>query len=407
MDTLFWIGVLLIAGYAAGRVSERFRLPKVTGYMLIGMVLSPSVTNLLPVSFIEHTGPITHLALAVIAFMIGGSLKFETIKKLEKSIFCIMFSASEMTFLVVTLGLVLLLPYSLSERFAAGGGNTLFETALFLGAIGAATAPAAVLAVVHQYRAKGPLTTTLLGVVATDDAIALINFSLALAVVAFLNGNGTDTLLSALQAPLVSIGVSVLAGAGVGWLQGQHINRISQESNLLISTFGLLLLLYAAMEHFAWDALLACMSYGLVLTNTVRKGTEVFRMIQHHFEEIIFVLFFIISGATIELLVVAEVWPVALLYVVLRMVGKTVGSRIGAEMVGAPETVRNYIGLAQMPQAGVAIGLALTLFHDAAFGYVGVIVLNTVIAATMINEIIGPLLLKYVLIKSGEAKEEP
>ena len=406
MDTLFWIGLLLIAGYAAGRLSERFRLPKVTGYMVIGMVLSPSVTNLLPVSFIEHTGPITHLALAVIAFMIGGSLKFETIKKLEKSIFGIMFSASEMTFLVVTVGLVLLLPYALSDRLAAEG-NTLFETALFLGAIGAATAPAAVLAVIHQYRAKGPLTTTLLGVVATDDAIALINFSLALAAVSFLGGNGTETLLSAVKAPLVSIGISILAGAGVGWLQGHHINRISQESNLLISTFGLLLLLYAAIEYFSWDALLACMSYGLVLTNTVQRGTEVFRMIQHHFEEIIFVLFFIISGATIELLVVAEIWPVALLYVLLRMVGKTVGSRIGANMVGAPETVRSYIGLAQMPQAGVAIGLALTLFHDAAFGNVGIIVLNTVIAATVINEILGPLLLKYVLIKSGEAKEAP
>ena len=212
MDTLFWIGFLLISGYIAGRVSERFHLPKVTGYMVIGMVLSPSVSNLLPVTFIEETGGITHLALAVIAFMIGGSLRFETIQKLEKGIFSIMLSASEMTFLVVTVGLIFLLPYGFTERILSSGGNVVFQTALFLGA----TAPAAVLAVIHQYRAKGPMTTTLLGVVATDDAIALINFSLALAAVSLLDGDGKDTLYSVLQEPLVSIGMSIFIGMAVG-----------------------------------------------------------------------------------------------------------------------------------------------------------------------------------------------
>jgi NhaP-type Na+/H+ or K+/H+ antiporter len=407
MDTLFWIGLLLILGYAAGRMSERFRLPKVSGYILIGIMISPSVTHLLPETFLEEASSLVHLALAIIAFMIGGSLKLETVGKLERSIFSVMLSASEMTFAVVAAGLYFLLPYLLSADLFRDGEYGYLEAALFLGAIGAATAPAAVLAVVHQYRARGPLTSTLLGVVATDDAVALINFTLVVGLVAALHGNGEGHFLEVWRDPLASIGMSILLGMAAGWLQGRHIIGLSKENNLMVSTFGVLLALYALVEYYQWDGLLACMAYGMVLVNTAKQADEIFRIIQHHFEEIVFVLFFIISGATIEQAVISDVFPLALLYVVLRICGKMAGSWIGAKAVGAPENVRKYIGLAQMPQAGVAIGLALTLYHDPAFAEgVGAVVLNSVIAATVVNELLGPVVLKYVLIKSGEAKEE-
>jgi NhaP-type Na+/H+ or K+/H+ antiporter len=407
MDTLFWIGLLLILGYVAGRMSERFRLPKVSGYILIGIVMSPSVTHLLPETFLQDASSLVHLALAIIAFMIGGSLKLETVGKLERSIFSVMFSASEMTFAVVAAGLYFLLPYVLSADIFRGGEERYLEVALFLGAIGAATAPAAVLAVVHQYRARGVLTTTLLGVVATDDAVALINFALVVGLIAALHGGGGESFLEVLRDPLTSIGMSVVLGMAAGWLQGRHIIGLSKENNLMISTFGVLLVLYALADYFRWDGLLACMAYGMVLANTAKRADEIFRIIQHHFEEIIFVLFFIISGATIEQAVISDVFPLALLYVVLRLCGKVAGSWVGAKAVGAPEHVRKYIGLAQMPQAGVAIGLALTLYHDPVLAAgVGAVVLNSVIAATVINEVLGPVVLRYVLIKSGEVGEE-
>ncbi len=401
MQMLFWIGLLFVVGYAAGVLSERFRLPKVTGYLMTGLLLSPSVSGILPASFMAGSREIVHLSLAVIAFMIGGSLKLEKIRKLEKSILAIMLGEAELAFVSVVIGMALLLPFLLSEANAEA-----LTIALFLGAISAATAPAAVLAVIHQFRARGPLTLTILGVVATDDAVALINFSIVLGAASVMTGATEGPLFAALSAPFVSIGMSLLFGIAAGRLQGVHLRYVGSESALVISSAGVLLLLYGAMEHFGYDGLLAAMAFGMTLVNTSARSDALFMTIRHHFEEMIFVLFFLISGATMELEVMAAVWPAALLYVVLRLLGKIAGSRIGARLSGAPESVRRHIGPALMPQAGVAIGLALILHHHAEFGGIGTIVLNTVIAATVVNELVGPLLLKRMLVKAGEVKDE-
>ena len=405
MHLLFWIGFLLLAGYISGRLSERFRLPKVTGYLLVGLLLSPSVSGLLPPVFMEKSEGIVHFALAVVAFMIGASLKLEKVRKLEKSILAIMVAEAELSFFFVAGGMMLLLPFVFPVSSYTGGTEHTLMVPLFLGAISAATAPAAVLAVVHQYRARGPLTLTLLGVVATDDAAALINFSVVLGAGALLMGLSEGPIYMALLDPLVNIGASVAFGVAVGWLQGRHLDAIASQSGAVISSVGLLLLLYGAMDAFGWDGLLAAMSYGMMLVNTTARSDEMFSVIRRHYEEMIFVLFFLISGATMELEVIREVWPVALLYVGFRILGKMIGSRIGARLSGAPETVRRYIGPALMPQAGVAIGLALILYHHREFGGIGVIVLNTIIAATVINELIGPLLLKAMLVKANEVEE--
>ncbi len=405
MDILFWIGLLLIVGYGAGRLSDRFHLPKISGYILIGILMSPSVTHILPEIFLVESEPIIHFALAVIAFLIGGSFRYEKVKKLEKTIFGVMLGESETAFFVVAAGMFLLLPHIGSEYLQLAGWKHHLLVALFLGSISAATAPAAVLAVVHQYRANGPLTTTLLGVVATDDAIALINYSLVLSVVALLHGEGESGIAAVLLPPVATIALSLLLGVVAGWLQAWHVERINKESNLMISTFGVLLLIYAGVEYFGLNGLLTCMAFGFLLANKTGKSDEIFRIIQEHFEELIFVLFFIISGATVKLEVLATVWHVALLYVVLRIAGKAVGSWLGATLTGSEPVVRRYMGMALMPQAGVAIGLALMLYHHPEFGGTGLFVLNTIIAATAINEIVGPLLLKYALVQSGEVKE--
>jgi len=400
MQALFWIGLLFTAGYAAGVLSERFRLPKVTGYLLTGLLLSPTVSGILPAPFMEGSRELVHFSLAVIAFMIGGSLKLEKIRKLEKSILAIMLGESELAFLFVGAGMALLLPFLLPDA----GREQVLTTALFLGAISAATAPAAVLAVIHQYRARGPLTLTVLGVVATDDAVALINFSIVLGLASTLMGVTDTPLLSSLVTPLIGIAVSLAGGIAAGWLQGVHLRYIGSESGLVISSAGVLLLLYGAVERFGYDGLLAAMAYGMTLVNTSARSDALFVTVRHHFEEMIFVLFFLISGATMELAVLAAVWPVALLYVVLRLLGKIAGSRAGARLSGAPESVRRRIGPALMPQAGVALGLALILYHHVEFGAIGSVVLNTVIAATVVNELVGPLLLRRMLVNAGETE---
>jgi Kef-type K+ transport system membrane component KefB len=405
MDTLFWIGLLLLAGYVVGRITERFSLPKISGYILVGILLSPSVSHVLPPSFLSGSESVIHFALAVIAFMIGGSFKYAKVKKLERTIFGVMLGESETAFAAVALGMFVFLPHLESDYLQLEGWRHHLLVALFLGAISSATAPAAVLAVIHQYRAKGPLTTTLLGVVATDDAVALINFSLVLGIVAMLHGDSDSTVLMTLLLPVWSILLSLLIGGLSGWLQGYHIERISKESNLVISTLGVLLLLFASAEYFGLNGLLLSMAFGFALANSTEKSDEIFRVIQEHFEELIFVLFFIISGATVELEVLSNVWHVALLYVLLRILGKVAGSWFGASLSGSPHVVKRYMGFALMPQAGVAIGLALMLYHHPQYSDTGLFVLNTIIAATALNEIIGPFLLKTALFKAEEAKE--
>jgi Kef-type K+ transport system membrane component KefB len=406
MDNLFWIGLLLILGYMAGIISNRFRLPKVSGYILVGILLSPSFSHILPQSFLSSTEGIVHFSLAVIAFLIGGSLKYQHVKKLKTTILSVMFSASEMTFVVVSVGLFFILPSLSLPALAFESYQEYLFTALFLGAIGAATAPAEVLAVIHQYKAKGPLTTTLLGVVATDDAAALINFSLVLSLASLMQGNSDTTLGWSLLELFWMIFLSVLLGLVAGWLQSHHIKGLNQESSLMISTFGSLLIIYTLAHYFGLDGLLTCMAYGVSITNLSTKSDAIFKVIQMHFEEIIFVLFFIISGASIELEVLAVVWPIALLYVVLRMIGKIGGSWFGATLSKADPIIKKYAGIGQMPQTGVAIGLALILYHNPDFTGIGSVVLNTIIAATAINAVIGPYLLKKVLYKANEAREK-
>lgn len=405
MTNLFWIGVLLILGYLAGIISNRLRFPKVSGYVLIGIVLSPSVTHILPQSFLENTDSIVHFSLAVIAFVIGGSLQYENVKKLKAAIFSVMFSASQTTFIVVVLGVFFILPYLSTQSLAFGSYKEHLFIALFLGAIGVATAPAEVLAVIHQYKAKGLLTTTLLGIVAMDDAVALINFSIVFSVASAMQGNGAGTLLMNFIELVLMISLSVGLGLLAGWLQSYHIKRVKQESSLIITSFGILLVIYTLAEYLGLDALLTSMVYGVSITNLSTKSDEIFDVIRMHFEEIIFVLFFIISGANIQLEVLAVVWPIALLYVTLRMIGKIGGSWFGATLSNADPIIKKYAGMGQMPQAGVAIGLALLVHHDPEFTQIGAVILNTVIAATAINAVIGPYLLKIALFKAHEAKE--
>jgi Kef-type K+ transport system membrane component KefB len=402
MQTLFWLGVLLIVGYYTGNISQRFKLPKVSGYIFVGVLLSPSFSHILSKSFLVETQTIVHFALAIIAFMIGGSLQYSQTKNLGKTIFSVMLGASQMTFLVVTIGIFFLYPYLNLGTLSFDSWQKSLSFALFLGAIGIATAPAAVLAVIHEYRAKGIFTTTLLGIVATDDALALINFSFIVSVVSFIGGNGSNTMIMSLLQPLGVIFLSLVLGLVTGWIHAKLIEKIADENSLMILTLGMLLLLYSSAEHYHLEALLVCMTYGMMLVNLTKKSQEIFEAIKAHFEEMIFVLFFILSGASVELSLLLSLWPFILLYVFLRMVGKVSGSYLGAKLVNANPIICNNIGFAQMPQASVAIGLALSIYQHPEFSQYGHIILSIVIAATVINEILGPLLLKMTLFKAKE-----
>lgn len=316
-----------------------------------------------------------------------------------------MISASETTFVFIGIGIFFLLPYIASSLLENENWENILLIALFLGTIGIATAPAAVLSVISQYKAKGSLTTILLGIVATDDAIALINFSIVLSVAAMIKGiNDTDLIFTIIN-PLLIILCSVLTGVFFGWLQAIYIKKFSDKNGILISTAGMLFVIYSLSKYFELDGLLSCMAFGFALSNLSDKSEQIFRTIQEHFEEMIFILFFIISGANVDIAILENVWQIAVAFVLLRACGKITGSWIGASLSHSESNIKKYIGIAQIPQAGVAVGLALALYQNPNFYDIGNLVLNTVIAATAVNEIIGPFLLKIALFKTGEARE--
>lgn len=405
LDNLFWIGSLLLTGHFMGILSNFLGFPKISGYIFAGILLSPSCFSVIPDSFLKDSQIIIHFALAIIAFVIGGSLKYKKIKKLEKSIFSIMISASETTFVFIGIGIFFLLPYIASSLLENENWENILLIALFLGTIGIATAPAAVLSVISQYKAKGSLTTILLGIVATDDAIALINFSIVLSVAAMIKGiNDTDLIFTIIN-PLLIILCSVLTGVFFGWLQAIYIKKFSDKNGILISTAGMLFVIYSLSKYFELDGLLSCMAFGFALSNLSDKSEQIFRTIQEHFEEMIFILFFIISGANVDIAILENVWQIAVAFVLLRACGKITGSWIGASLSHSESNIKKYIGIAQIPQAGVAVGLALVLYQNPNFYDIGNLVLNTVIVVTAVNEIIGPFLLKIALFKTGEARE--
>ena len=405
MNTLFWIGLLLLLGHFGGLVAKRFKLPMVSSYIIIGILLSPSVTKILPQDFLESSNVIVSFSLAMIAFMIGGNLRWKSIKKLENTIIRITIAEGQCAFLLTAAGIFLVLPFI--EKFTlASSWQFHLSIALFLGALSSATAPAATLAVIHEYKAKGPLTSTILGIVAMDDSLAMINFAISLSIATFLLNAQDTSILSVIVFPLKEIFLSIPLGILAGFIMNHFLKDVDKSSAIMTIVFGSVLCSFSLADYLGLDGLLTTMALGITLTNIYPMFDRMASGIEDNYEEIIFILFFIISGAHIDINILLSTWPITLFYIILRMAGKISGAYLGAKLSHAPEPIRKYTGFALVPQAGVALGLALILHQNPDFKDIGHIVLNIIIASTAIHELIGPFFTKYAIFKANEAKLE-
>jgi len=274
---------------------------------------------------------------------------------------------------------------------------------LLLGAICAATAPAAVLGVVHEYKAKGPMTTVLLGIVTLDDGITLVLFSMAAGIAGSLGGKGVSLLQTGFVEPGREILVALLVGSGAGLLLRLLVPVVRRRKALLGLTLGTIFVTSGIAITLHTSSLLACMMLGLVLANTMNRPEQWFEAIEK-IEEPLFAMFFVLAGAHLKIGALAAAGTLAALIIVTRTAGKLGGSYLGGVMSAAPAAVKKYLPLGLLPQAGVSIGLVL-----AAKEYVGDlsaarIMVNAILASVIINELISPLLVKIALIKSGEAQ---
>jgi len=398
MNLILAVGIMIVLGFLGGLALGKLKFPMITGYIIIGVLLSPSLLNIIPRETVGELDIITNVALGIIAYLIGGSLHWADLQRLAKSIIYIVPFESLGAWFLVTLVLA-----SLGSLIIPGETfwQTYFPMAFVIGAISCATAPAATMAIISEYRAKGPFTTTLLAVVGLDDAIAVIAFAIASGISQpLVNDAGSISFYQMLGIPFLHIAESISIGI-VFAIVLMYISRLARTRELLlVVVFGMIMLCTGVSTYLGLSLILANMVVGFVIVNKVTRR-EMFEVVGE-IEDVVYVMFFVLAGLHFDLSVMKFAGMLALLIVLTRCLGKYMGVRVGATISHAPDNVKNYLGFALLPTAGVAVGLVL--LASTQFPTFGVVMLNAVLAATIINELIAPPLSKDAIFKAGEAE---
>ena len=386
------LGVLLLCGYFAGRLAGLIGLPAITGYIVAGLALGDSVAGIVSHHATERLRPVTEVALAFIAITIGGEFQLPKLRRSGAKILVITVLEALLAFLVVSTVLRFL---GLESWFA-----------LLLGGIAAATAPAATVVIVRELKMHGEFVDYLYGVVAFDDAIAVLLFSVILAMVTpvlGVAGAHDGGVLHAVAEAGSEIGLSVLLGAAGSVFLHLIARRAPSDGARLVITVAVVFIVTAGALALELSPLLANMAFGALLINLSPSNRQLF-MVLEPVTPPIFALFFILAGAELQLSVFAEVTVVmlGLVYLAARFAGKFTGAYVGARVMGAPVGVRRYLGFCLFPQAGVAIGLALFLQGSSVVATAGADVqrlvtqlVNIVLLSVFINELIGPSISRF------------
>lgn len=417
-----YVAIVLIVGVLSTRLMKVLKLPNVTGYILTGILVGPFVLGFffnnftyenikegIVNTYVQRINWVSTVALGFIAFSIGSSFKISVLKALGKRVVIITIFEAVCASLFVFIALLIahfIVPNVVS-----------WQLVLTLSAIASATAPAATLMIIKQYNAKGNLVNTLLPVVALDDAAALILFAILFQLATGISG-GEISVYKMLLKPLIEIAISLGFGAVLGFFIA-FINRFfkSRNNKLVLCIFTVfaslgiyMLFKYPQLGGFELSSLLMCMVAGLIYTNFAKEVNPTLDLLER-FTSPMYMVFFIISGASLDLTVFFSknggiVVLIAFIYVVFRVLGKYLGALTGSSITKSEDKVKKYLGLTLIPQAGVAIGLATTanaLFNnDPATQEAASLILAIILASTLVYELIGPLVSKYALTKAGE-----
>lgn len=400
------LSIALLAGLLLSRLAKKVHLPAVTAYLISGVLIGPFALGRLGVEGIGITAIqlegftlISNLALGFIAFAMGSEFRLSQLKKIGKQATVIGIFQALVTTLIVDVALIGL-------HFIIPNILTL-PVAIVLGSIATATAPAATLMVVKQYKAKGPVTDVLLPVVAIDDAVGLVVFAVSFGVAKAI-GAGAVNVLSMILEPLLevvlSLGLGAIMGVLFNWCEKYFHSR---SKRMAVSvTFVMMTVAIASLQfkiggvHIAFSSLLACMMLGTVFCNICDLSQELMDRADRWTTPIL-ILFFVISGAELELSVFTDIIVVIIgvVYILFRSLGKYFGAGISARLTNSNPNIVKYLGITLLPQAGVALGMAIKAIE---LGPDGALVRNITLFAILIYEIVGPFLTKMALMKAGE-----
>ncbi len=412
MEILLTLSVAIFAGLMLSRVAKKMKLPAVTAYLVAGILIGPFILGKLGVEglgftsreTVESFGIISDVALGFIAFAIGNEFRLAQLKKIGKQATIIgVFQAIFTTVLVdaVLIGLHFIIP----DKFP-------LDAAIVLGAVAAATAPAATLMVVRQYKAKGPITDVLLPVVALDDAVGLVLFAISFGVAKAVSA-GEVSILSVIIEPVAEVVMSLLLGFVMGAIFTycerffhSRSKRLAMSVAFVLATVGLSQMKFNICGiHVAFSSLLVCMMLGTVFCNMCDFSENLMDRLDR-WTAPLFILFFVISGAELDLSTFKDIAVVliGLVYIVSRCVGKYYGALISSKWAKCDPNIVKYLGITLFPQAGVALGMASKAAKD--LGDVGFIIANITLFAVLIYEIVGPALTKKALLNAGEIDPE-
>ncbi len=386
MEPILNLAVLLIAGLLFARILGLLKFPDVTGYLIAGMIVGPSVLGLVPLEGVKTLEILSQMALSFIAFSVGSEMNLKSIKKIGSKILVVTICEALGAMLVVTL--TMLLVFKTDVAFA-----------ITIGSIASATAPAATLMVIRQYSAKGDLVDVLIPVVALDDAVCIMAFGVASSIATAMLSGAALSMNTMLVKPVLEI----LMAIGVGLIGGIIYiligKRVKNDGENLTFTLAMIFGITAVAFRLNLSSLLTLMTSGIVIANFGRVNRRYLELI-NTITPPLFVAFFVLSGADLNLAGLKSVGVLGIAYVFARVLGKMGGAFISTKVTGFPKSVQNFLGLTLVPQAGVAIGLSLIASNIIPDPH-GSQIRTVVLGATIIYELIGPLVAKFALTEAG------
>ncbi len=393
MNEILVVGILLILGIISANYIRRASMPSVVGWLIAGVLMGPFAANLLSIQTLDGLGFISDITLGLIGVIIGLEITMGTLRRLGGGIIPIILLESFGAFILVFAGVYLLtrnLPLS-----------------LVMGALAPASAPAGTVAVLREYRAKGPLTKALLVVVGADDALAIVIYVFAASYSKVLVGGGGSSLFGLVIKPLVEILVAIGIGGAIGWTMGFFSQRIKGQEIFLSIGLGGILICIGLSQWLHFSVILSTVVIGTTLVNVFPRVSRRISENLEFFIQPFYVIFFVLAGAHLDLRLLLALGLLGAVYIVCRSAGLIGGARLGAIVGREIPVIRKYLGLGILSQAGVAVGLAYLIVKEftplgPAGAAIAAQVITAVAATTIIFEIIGPILTKVAITKAGE-----
>lgn len=386
MDSIFFLAVIFLSGLIFARILGKVKFPDVTGYLIGGMIIGPYILGIVPKDAVSGMEIISQVALSFIAFSVGSEMNFNDIKEIGVKILIVTIFEALGALIFVTLAMLLIF-------------RTDLAFAITIGSIASATAPAATLMVIRQYEAKGGLVDVLIPVVALDDAICIMAFGVCSSIATTLMSGADLNFATMIFEPVKEIALALILGFVSGIIYILLSKKLRNDTETLTLTLAMIFILTSASIKWGLSSLLTLMMTGIVISNmgnVDRRYQELISTITPP----IFIAFFVLSGSDLDLPGVKEAGLIGVGYIIFRVLGKYVGAMISTKMTGFSKEVQQNLGLTLVPQAGVAIGLSLIATRIIPAPH-GPMIRTIILSATIVYELVGPIIAKIALKRAG------